>query len=888
MDQEYLQNIAGSPYIEGIEERLGARVKSGLKNFGAVVGSGALESREYTYVRSALKKFQSELKDLLEEFVQNSDRLKYSKPSPNEQQLYLIDKLIELEGMFNPTTFQAHQYNKMQSRNITGDPIAKKSHIGGIQGSMGGKPDPKKHWDAWKNSKSVSESSTLQDLVKESVFNRFSSEINKAWYSRDINKILAAYINAVRSITKSFYSEVKKFTGMDANGARKIIKDVEKSSIGILDKAEAVVSDYDSQLQTGSDINMPVGATPKGMDIGPDPDVSEKPSISPMVPPKNQSEPKTSSPTSSAIGPDGNINLSKNDYAAIVLKAMNIIIDAVQSDTAHAEPFLGPKQQDLPKNWGDPDLTTEMTLSHLLKEIEEDETPEDPPSPENIVGDEEVSYVPGEFLYNFASKNRKYPSNFSIEVVPVHESTEIEIPVGSGNIMDIKVIWNVEKQKNDIYVKLTDKNTGATTTQLIFRAMTHQINPKVDQGGTTFDIKQILQQAHSMTFKGDPLEGADPTIVQQIIAKSQGGLSSPFGRALYAASQRRSMEFKPKKKSKRRLTFDGSGSVIDTSSGKPETYTKDQIGALLNSDPETSAMWTKDLQNIGYFDSFPDMKPKSPEQYEPFKQAVLALQNTMGAEKALKSVKNAWIKLRTEMKKAPTDIHLMDILKIAGYSAVVAKADAAGKTPSKDWPENVDPLNVGVISPVLKFDKTNGIVFMKQADGTVKQFSGFPEWGTLNKDFQDSLKKAGYPLEKIKGYTPAVETNPEEKPDEKSPIPEKSKQEQALANVNKALESAGIEPLISIKAGIILNALKGNWNAQKKKQYQEKGDDSILKLIVGKTPPEGSIEVWKALVSKANAKAKAKDYGSETPKKDPKSEPTTERINPFQRDNFLF
>lgn len=394
--------------------------------------------------------------------------------------------------------------------------------------------------------------------------------------------------------------------------------------------------------------------------------------------PQTQTHPQTP-PQHPTQGGTNSDSIVKNDLAFIIDKTIDIIIKTVKSDVSHAGPFLSDdptKQKPLPQSWEEPSLTKEANV------------PQQPDGEED-----EEDEIEGEFLYNFGSKYRKIHT-FSIEV----GNEMVKLP--SGKEVNLKVIWHNKDWKNLIYTQ-TKKGGEPVTQALLFKFYDDQVNPRND-AGKNFDVSLLLKQAQpNQPYALDP-NTINPQILQSIGSKKENLL-----RALYATTTRKAMEFKSKKKDSISLTADDEGNVWEYDK-KEKKYlpplTPDKVKTNLYG-PD-SQKWYDALEHISYFKEHPEIKPKAPEIFKPYNDAILALL-ALGINKteAGELAKVVWNKLISS-GKSPEQISSDDITYKAAQMKGTPATAPATPTPSLTTPVSSPagspPEPAKVSSPVSK------------------------------------------------------------------------------------------------------------------------------------------------------------------------------------------
>jgi hypothetical protein len=399
-------------------------------------------------------------------------------------------------------------------------------------------------------------------------------------------------------------------------------------------------------------------------------------SLSPQTQTHSQTPPQH--PTQGGTNSD---SIVKNDLAFIIDKTIDIIIKTVKSDVSHAGPFLSDdptKQKPLPQSWEEPSLTKEANA------------PQQPDGKE----DEEEDEIEGEFLYNFGSKYRKIHT-FSIEV----GNEKVKLP--SGKEVNLKVIWHNKDWKNLIYTQ-TKKGGEPVTQALLFKFYDDQVNPRND-AGKNFDVSLLLKQAQP----NQPY-ALDPNIINPQILQSIGSKKENLLRAFYATTTRKAMEFKSKKKDSISLTADDEGNVWEYDK-KEKKYlpplTPDKVKANLYG-PD-SQKWYDALEHISYFKEHPEIKPKSPETFKPYNDAILTL-IALGNFNKIESgelAKTAWNNF-ISAGKSPDQISAEDITKavLKGTNKTPATPTTTPTTPTTpvSSPAGSPPEPSKVSAPVSK------------------------------------------------------------------------------------------------------------------------------------------------------------------------------------------
>lgn len=595
MDIEYLQNIAGSSYVdEGLGDRIRSRGASGAQRISAMTG-GSFSDLNYTKVESLFNNFIRRIAKTLKDFAEGdnsvANRLEQMRPQVTEQHLAVIQQLKDLYHSIVPTFFQQHQLKHS------------------VLNPRGTGPQ-------------------LSEMLKEGIFSRGMS-LNAALQTNDPTTILNAYISDIKREYNSFLRDAIKITNAPKDYVKRVVGNLNQKWTPLLNKVEQV------------------SGTPPVQPAPPQPQqtAQQPPSQQAAAAPVSATPPAAVPPAPQAQSPE----ISKNDFGGIVDRVVDIIIETVSSDLERAEKFISkpgavPTQKGLPTDWEQPPLTKEPDVTPTNEaEIAVEKEPEDKGDEDDQKEDEPEAH--GEFLYNFHSRYDKQ-RNFAIEVKPTNQSLNI-YKLGSGNTKKLNVIWYNKRHENDIYVKHTPvqiekqgdttitKQTAKTEQVLLFRFWDDQVNPRNAQS-KKFNVKLLLDQANPLA--GDLLNGADPAVLDNLNKKTE-----PLLRALYATTYRKAMEFKRRLIS---LFFDNAGNLYQAKRTGNELVTKDQITAHINStNVKERQRWIKSLDRIKFFDKFPDMKPKNQSNLDEIPNAMDAVNAlvALGHKKidALKGVQTA-------------------------------------------------------------------------------------------------------------------------------------------------------------------------------------------------------------------------------------------------------
>ncbi len=634
--------------------------------------------------------------------------------------------------------------------------------------------------------------SSLYGALKETLGDVFTRDItlNKVLASNDANKILNAYKDRVVKIYDGFLNDVSKVLSIPRNvveGAvlRFLPSSSPKNTINSIKELQTI-SPLNSQL------SQPTTPTPSSIGgAGGNP------------PTQNGGGGAEGAPV-----PSGNAD--KNSLGEIVEQVVKIIIDAVSSDVRSKKWMTIPQ---LPTDWGKIPVTKwedpQDAGKELQKEAEEQDTKTNDGNEEETDGVASDVESPGEFLYNFHSRQKKFPDSFTIEVTPSNKSLET-LTLSNGKVKKLLVVWSVRnKTENNIYVKhktISDSSTSQVTeseeedtsdmeTTHLFKFWDHQANPRTPNNN--FNIDVLIAQAHPS--KKDLLKDIDPKIREQI-----DSLTPTLLRACYATTSRKHMEFSPKGLNIR-LSTKGTVLLIKRD-GNHDEVSEDTIEVLLQSESYNERKkWLDGLTKIGWFEFVGEKKkvayetPKSAENpiklvpidnvpmTQNEKDAVAALSHVspwnkdiptvekyvkmafdeLGADATAEHLANGALqKMKYAMKgNAPStsipnpEEPKPEVSKPASEpekKTVVSKepsAPAGGEPPSSPV-SNADKEKVATNPKKtepnvgsVKFDDKGNVEWTKP-DGTIRKFTAKQINNIASPRLKQSLKKSGYPFEK--------------------------------------------------------------------------------------------------------------------------------------------
>jgi hypothetical protein len=691
MDFEYLEHIKGSPYVkEGAmgylkskADQAKAHAAQGLGGINAITGY-EIQDKNFTAVRSLWNSFLKSLTSLMEDW---NDEVAHMIDSPQvksqlgEKELALKEAL---DGLFNSLRSQAPRgIGSVTPRterpwDTVQDRYPNPSQSGTYPQQSPPSPTLKSLVKKKKETPATRADAAIQakkqqgfdPSIEEGMWTR-DLGLNKALWSRNPGRILNGYKDEVVKLFTNFLKQVKNVTGLSY---QQLIPLVAKIQVGpfrasvksVIDKVQALVNTPDTDQP--QDQAKPQAGQPQ----------TQQPQ-QPQQPQQGASAQPSQTQAGGGQGGTGSGGISPNDFPWVVLKAIEIIIDAVKSDVGHSGKFFDMKGAnqyvDLPTSYP---TDMQLTKPSNIKEIHSDPrgSKEDvPEKPEQGTKEEEPEYK-GEFLYNFHSKFNKYPgTHFAIEVKPVTVSPyldkgpyakdkDLEGPIAKPKV---EVWWNCEDTKNQIYV-LEELNGKKSKPTLIMQFFDQEVDSQA--GATTaghtnvFSTEKLLQSA-------DPMGGPDKSKMIKPVIEQVKALEPALIRALMATTTRKSMEFKKKSKRAFPIKFDDKGNIkfFNKESGAEDTLDPAGVKEAL-SGPDSQA-WYDSLDHYGYFEQFPEMKPKTEKDYPAYGDAVdKVVQSGVEQKTAESSVAKAWLKMR------PYKIDNLDSIT-ADQLFAVAKGEAS-------------------------------------------------------------------------------------------------------------------------------------------------------------------------------------------------------------------
>ncbi len=687
MDHEYLQNVMGSPYVsEGAFSRLKARGAQAQQAGSAMLGRG-IQDPTVTKVKSLWDGMMKSFRPIINDWrTQVSPMLQNQKLSGQADRIkrLLDDLAITLGPILGQLIQPPRRYD--DPTNIGGSPSFPQRTTG-----------------------------KLTEMVEEGWWDAAKRDIglNKKLGSNDPGQILDGYKNKLLSIYQAFLKDVKKMTGLSKDQIyptlAKVVPQVKKVAGTMAELQTAPDSSAKPPVQKPQAEPPPI---PQQQPYsGPQPPVIPQQQPPPIPqqkpaeqPPKQQTTPSAPADKGAASIPSGGgqeEQFGKADLLRITKRVCEIVINAVKEDASHIGRFFAGRDEDaegdgkysqpLPTSYGEPSLVSEA-----------DNVPN--PDPSEKEG-EDVPERPGEFVYNFHSKKRKYPSGkFVMPIVPVDKklSEPIQLDVGPR----VVTAWWVNQGPSNKIGYLV-QGQGKSTEGILMEFFDHEVSSR--SGATTpghqnqFSISKVLQKANPygenpMTPDKTPNSDINKLIAQ--VNKKQEDLI----RALGAVTIRKSMEFKPKPKdAESYLVNTKDGSLIplkrdangktyqDTANAKSQK----ELSALLASGNDAEReKWRAILDHYDYFKLYPEMleAAKRPEEREEFQKAVFQLEASGTAKDiAIDLVRNAWDTIRKATKLSTTDIKAEQLGAVAKPDQFSAFNDGVQALTSMGWKPKDNP-----------------------------------------------------------------------------------------------------------------------------------------------------------------------------------------------------
>ena len=669
MDLEYIEHIKGSPYItEGRWDQFKAKAAQQMGALGAMAGH-QIQNPSETKLRSLWEGFIRNLKNAMKDWEGQVSPMFGSDVQLDAKEHQIKSALDNLNRVLSPVDPQK-----------IGTVIPRKYHDPSVRNP---RDNPNTYVKGSAYNRSTNPPSSLKSLappqqgadIEEGFWDAANRDVklNKALGSNDPAQILNAYKNYILSLFSSFMKDAMKTTKLTAQQIYQTLAKIQPAKTGwqtagnmqkVVQNLQALqgVGDATPKAAPGSVppvIQQPKGASPTQAEPGQVPPViPKKPSAQQ---PAGQQQQKPSAPAQDQIQGAGNEQISPQEIPFIILKAIKIINDAVSSDVSHTGKYFTV-----------PELPTDFNQIKLTKETKVPPKPKHGSDPEAEKSQPDEKEFPGEFVYNFHSKFRKYPgTDFAIQVKPVHEKPEVEGLPG----VSIEVWWNCEDTLNKIFV-VADKNGKKSKPLLIMKFFDQQANSKA--GATTpghtnlFSTEKIVKQSDPTgadKFASSGINQAQMSQVMSAIKQEENKLL----RSLMVVTTRKAKEFKAKTKNVFPVSISDSGDVTFTDkNGAAQTVLQKDIPAHLSGPNGTQ--WYETLNHYDYFETFPDMKPKAAEEYDSFKNAVVKMMQQGHEEKnSEKLIANAWLEIRPYVGDNPETI-TADALYAIAHGDTTAEA----------------------------------------------------------------------------------------------------------------------------------------------------------------------------------------------------------------------
>ncbi len=948
MDNNYINNIMGSPYVnEGAFSRLKTKAVQGMRNWGAMMGN-ELESKHITQISSLWKTFISGLTIVLNDWEKHGHHLLTTKAGRG---ITITPSHVNIMNALEDLYSQVISYPKKNTvdNTATSNPTPTSTSTtvpASTPVTSSTTPIPFKPWTAdsyaWSIDNDVKENYT--ELLKEGLWDAIKRgiDLNKAITSHDPSQIINAYKNKIIELYDEFIKDASKMTGISPNNIINVASKIPlkgpsdplqniKRITSRIPKLKAIADVPSSKIQgdtTDANVAPPISTTsaaPIPFNPPPLPTTSSNSPTLPSAPISSSNPPPlpTTSSTSSTMdnastttsgiefysdesGPMGGDSEAEKELvknAAVVNAAIDIIIDTIKKDSARSQPFIGDAQKPLPQSWDDPSITETIVSAH--SSIIEITTPANPSSLENPDVQDEIQ---GAFLYNFHSAYRKSPGK------------PFSIPMGNKNISNIgnvRVFWRNEGGMNYVFVGVKNPSKNINVKALLFRFPDADVEPRAG-ALKTFSVESIMRLANTM---GEyPLEHSKDTASLNAIKSKTENLF----RAFYAIKSRKSMEFKAKLRGSIDITHVSPNGDIDikkdtTDNSKPSSFTMEQVKVFLTTGTQKSRnLWKNSLDVVDYFDKFPDLDPTPIEEHPKFKKAVtILMQSNIEQHSAESLVNDAWSNLLKNGKN-PKDntITIEDIVKLAlpGVKSTTASTETplipiVGNAPVSSIVKAINKLGQ---NPNFK-DAINILITSQKINKKDAIKLVYVVWENLKKDGKDpskltskELSDAAIDLSK-KPTTPTIkmENEPLFKDTVKlftdQNVPSNEAIEMVTIAWNELLKTG--RSLEEIRTTVTPKQLAGAAHALaiEKATELEKGKSKVVtpkgksQVINPKGKSKTSQIINPNVVAPAAIDLKKKELSKNKPKSQvikPKNKTWSdysieERINPFQKSNFL-
>ena len=929
MDNNYINNIMGSPYVnEGAFSRLKTKAAQGVSNWRAMMGN-ELEPKHITQISSLWNTFIYGLTRVLTDWEKNGHHLLTTKVGRGIKitpaHVAIMNALEDLYSqVVSYPTHDTSTDNTVTSPTPTSaeatqqPPSQVPTSTLTSQSTTPFKPwsvdDHKsKEWSFDDNIPPMPKDTDIKEnyttLLKEGLWDAIKRgfDLNNAITSQDPSKIVNAYKNKIIELYNEFIKDASKMTGIAPNNIINVALKIPlkgttdplqsiKRITSRIPKLKAIANVPSSNIPGNTTDNNGNPPSPSPLNPPMVPSTAISSSNPPPLPTTSSTSPtvdntSTTTTTTSGIesysdesGPMGGDSEAEKELvknAAVVNAAIDIIIDTIKKDSARSQPFIGDTQKSLPQSWDDPSITETITYEH--SSIIEITTPANPSSLENPDVQDEIQ---GAFLYNFHSAFRKSPGK------------PFSIPMGNKNISNIgnvRVFWRNEGGMNYIFVGVKNPSKNINVKAMLFRFPDADVEPRTG-ALKTFSVESIMRLANST--REYPLQNSKDTASLNAIKSKTENLF----RAFYATKSRKSMEFKAKLKGAIDITHVNTNGDITiakdpTDASKPSSYTVEKVKEFLTTGTQKSRnLWKNSLDVVDYFEKFPNLDPTPIEELPKFKKAVMILmQSNIEQHSAESLVNDAWSNLLkngkdpkdntitpddiaklalpgVKLSTASTGTPLIPITGNAPVSPIVKAINKLGQNPNFK-----DAINILITSQ--KINKKDAIKLV------------YVVWENLKKDGKDPVKLTSKELSdaaidlRKKSTTSIIKM--EDEPLFKDAV--KLFTDQKIPS-NEAIEMVAIawnellktgRSIAEIRATITPKQLAGEAHALaiKKATELEKSKSQVVnpkdkfksQLVAPKGKPKGKP---KSQVIKPKNKNWS-DYSIE------------ERINPFQKLNFL-
>lgn len=956
MDKTYLKYIAGSPYVdEQLEHGIRNRFKMVRKLF-----------RGGTFMLEQLSPDPKDDKLLL--FKQawiNPLKTMEKALSDLEGQ---IDKTFQnrRDAEINPithkvlrkfTSVQNYQFKLLSSLYAKIRQKLSKASLPVTGSSVPGSPP-------LGSGGSVAESLLLNGLLEESwnPFQWFGGKKSKAVKAGNVDLVLSLYAEEIRNIYLTFIDKLKK-NGIETSTLIGAIKAESPELFNLMSnivRYKRPASGWSGGSATATASPGDVTATVAGPSAAP---AETAPTIDPSATSAAHlpaSSVSVSSPGEESTAPirgrGAHEYVLKDplilniDIPYIILRAVETIVDSIKSDVGHSRPYF----EHLPRSWYEPAPTGDKrhgvsTVDRFKLEPEAPLTEASAGAAGGVAGgagvppfggsgnrgvgglggvrltrDEMETDVPGEILYNIASKHRK-SRNFSIEFIP--EDASLKSPILLPNVskqqkksIRVKIeTWLACKGSlNTIMVKILNLETKHLTTQPIMRFFDHEASTELGAGGDTADFAGVGK----FTVKkiADAINPALMANVTEDVATAIAGLEGDLLAACYAIAHRKHMEWKSKEKNPKYIYDEETGDVslyildkygvLTGDRPNPVQFTLEQIKEKLSGkNIKEKNKWVDILNHIKYpLEKFNLILPKK----EPLPKDVSGEESGTSSSSPSHSDANKFVEW---LKNMGWDNNSAINIATNKWNYLIKKFDP-DTIDFDSFKKTMSAMDYWAYASAKEelikrsINPSDAIKLVNRAwNIAIKTPGVYPEKITVG----DIINIVDDPKHRLTG-TPAGEATPSgeetptggESPGDKTPDAQanKQKREKILMGVNEKLHEMGLPTLdnldqlnrlISVKGGYrqagynITGKNKGLWEIM---VSVAKGERLSQKQQIELSKQKKVADKNKDINPKVKAKAKAKTKTTKPSVKSKLKERKTRKIfeeiiNPFQSVNFL-